>query len=215
MMPFQHTRFGILRHSITEWNRCRRIQGQWDSPLTEDGKTLAMTWGHALKPVSWNRMLCSDLPRARKTAELINRTLDIPVMPDSRLRELDWGQWTGKTLEQLKMESSDLWKAMRRSEWEFCPPGGESYQNVWKRGQAALAEASGRWPGDTILVITHEGMIKSLVYHHTTLSDYTGAPPRLAAYHLHFLTFGNGKLSVQKLNGLDLSPREEGLTEQE
>ena len=103
MMPFQHTRFGILRHSITEWNRCRRIQGQWDSPLTEDGKTLAMTWGHALKPVSWNRILCSDLPRARKTAELINRTLDIPVMPDSRLRELDWGQWTGKTLEQLKM----------------------------------------------------------------------------------------------------------------
>ena len=200
------TCFGLLRHSVTEWNQSRRIQGQSDSPLTLTGETLALQWGRLLAGNSWSRIISSDLGRARKTTELINRTLNLPVTLDSRLREKDWGQWTGKTMAQLKTEVADTWAKQIQSEWDFCPPGGESFQSVWKRGREALAAASANWPGEKILVVSHEGMIKSLIYHESTLSDFLKDGQCLMPYHLHRLTFLSGRLAVENLNFLNLSP---------
>jgi broad specificity phosphatase PhoE len=199
------TCFGLLRHTVTEWNQSRRIQGHCDSPLTLSGETLALRWGHLLAGNTWNRILSSDLGRARKTAELINQTLNLPVSLDFRLREKDWGNWTGKTMPQLKLEFADIWTKGIPSEWDFCPPGGESFQSVWKRGREALAEASVSWPGDKILVVTHEGMIKSLIFHESTQSDFLMDGQRLMPYHLHCLTFSSGWLTVERLNYLNLS----------
>lgn len=200
------TCFGLLRHTVTEWNLIRRIQGHADSPLTLTGKTLALHWGQLLAGSSWNRILSSDLGRARKTTELINQALKIPVTLDSRLREMDWGKWTGKTITQIKMDFADIWAEQMLSEWNFCPPGGESFQSVWKRGLESLAAASDCWPGENILVVTHEGMIKSLIYHESTLSDFLKDAQRLKPYYLHRMTFLNGRLAVDRLNYLNLSP---------
>jgi broad specificity phosphatase PhoE len=200
------TCFGLLRHSMTEWNMSRRIQGQSDSPLTLKGETLALQWGRLLAGNSWSRILSSDLGRARKTTELINQTLNLPVTLDSRLRERDWGKWTGKTIAQLKNEFTDRWAKQIQYEWDFCPPGGESFQSVWKRGLEALVAASGSWSGEKILVVSHEGIIKSLIYHESTLSDFLKNGQCLMPYHLHCLTFLSGRLAVERLNFLNLSP---------
>ena len=205
MILHPETFFGLLRHTITEWNQSRRIQGQSDSPLTLAGETLALQWGRLLAGNTWSRILSSDLGRARKTTELINWTLKLPVTFDFRLREKDWGNWTGKTMAQLKMEFTDIWAKQIQSEWDFCPPGGESFQSVWKRGWEALAAASGSWPGEKILVVTHEGVIKSLIYHESTLSDFLKEGQCLMPYHLHCLTFLSDRLAIERLNFLDLS----------
>ena len=200
------TCFGLLRHTITEWNQSRRIQGQSDSPLTLTGEELALRWGQLLSGNFWNRILSSDLGRAQRTTELINQTLNLPVTLDSRLRERDWGLWTGKTMAQIKTGSADLWAKQMPSAWDFCPPGGESFQSVWKRGREALATASKCWPGENILVVTHEGMMKSLIYHESTLSNFPKDGRFLMPYHLHRLTFSSDRLAIELLNFLDLSP---------
>jgi broad specificity phosphatase PhoE len=205
MILHPETCFGLLRHTITEWNQGRRIQGQFDSPLTLAGETLALQWGRLLAGKSWSRILSSDLGRAIKTTELINRTLKLPVTLDFKLREKDWGNWTGKTMAQLKMEFPDIWAKHKPSEWDFCPPCGESFQSVWKRGREALAAASCSWPGESILVVTHEGVIKSLIYHESTLSDFLKEGQCLMPYHLHNLTFLCDRLEIKRLNFLDLS----------
>jgi len=199
------TFFGLLRHTVTEWNQIRRIQGQSDSPLTSAGEALALEWGRLLSGKSWSRILSSDLGRARKTTGLINRALNLPVSLDPRLREKDWGEWTGKTVAQLKMEFSDIWAKQMPSKWDFCPPAGESSQSVWKRGREALATASVKWPGKKILVVTHEGMIKSLIYHESTLSGVPENGQCLMPHHLHCMIFSSGGLAIERLNALDLS----------
>ncbi len=200
------THFDLLRHTVTEWNQSRRIQGQSDSPLTLTGETLALRWGRLLAGKSWSRILSSDLGRAWKTTELINQTLNLPVTLDFRLREKDWGKWTGKTMVQLKTEFAEIWAKEMPSEWDFCPPGGESSQSVWKRGLEALAVASGNWPGEEILVVTHEGMIKSLIYHESTLFGLINEGHCLMPDHLHRVTYLSGRLAIERLNYLNLSP---------
>jgi broad specificity phosphatase PhoE len=206
MTDHPKTCFGLLRHAVTEWNQCRRIQGQADSPLTLTGEALALQWGQRLAESSWSRILSSDLGRAWKTTEQINRTLNIPVTLDPRLREKNWGEWTGKTMAQLKVEFADIWTKKIPSEWDFCPPGGESFQCVWKRSREALAAASECWPGEKILVVTHEGVIKSLIYHESTQSEFVMDGQGLMPYYLHRLTFLGGRLAIERLNYLELSP---------
>ncbi|MDD4072981.1 MAG: histidine phosphatase family protein, partial [Desulfobacterales bacterium] len=101
-------RFGLVRHAPTEWNREKRIQGRRDVLLTPEGEELARAWGQRLSRLSWDAMCSSSSQRALKTAELMNQHLKIPLAADDRLREQNWGSWTGKTLAQIQKEAPDL-----------------------------------------------------------------------------------------------------------
>ena len=199
------TRFGLIRHARTEWNFEKRIQGQQDTPIAPEGEKQAGKWGKLLKPFGWNRILSSDTGRALKTAELINETLRIPIHPEPRLREQDWGLWTGKTVAQLRQENPTLLSEQEASGWGFCPPGGEVLETVWQRSRQALLEAAGKWPGMQILVITHEGVIKSLIYRFNSHQVLRNEPHLLRAWHLHLLIHDRKGLRLEKINALGLT----------
>ena len=67
--PYKITRFGLIRHAQTVWNREKKIQGHSDSPLTADGENQAGRWGMILQQYSWDRILASDTGRALETAK--------------------------------------------------------------------------------------------------------------------------------------------------
>jgi broad specificity phosphatase PhoE len=93
---------------------------------------------------------------------------------------------------------------MEAHPWSFCPPGGENRVRVFERGVAALGEAAGRWPGEKILVVTHEGMIKSLVYRIT--ESLPGGPGAflIKPDHLHRLCWVDGAVAVEQVNAVAL-----------
>ena len=196
------TRFGLVRHAQTRWNREKIIQGQSDSPLTSDGKIQALRWGQILRQFSWDRILASDIGRAVETAKLINKAINISLQTDSRLREQDWGQWTGKTISQLKTDTPRQLDAQVRAGWDFCPPGGEDRRRVLERSQQALLEAAAKWPGDEILVVTHEGVVKSLIYHLCGRKYLPGEPAIIKPYQLHRLAHDQGELRLEELNAM-------------
>ena len=204
--PYKISRFGLIRHAQTVWNREKKIQGYSDSPLTAEGKLQASRWGKILDQFSWNRLLASDTGRALATAEIINAYLKLPMAIDSRLKEQDWGQWVEKTFPQIEAEAPQVLDEQIHAGWDFCPPGGEDRKSVLKRSQRALQEASDRWPGENILVVTHEGVIKSLVYHLSSRKFLPSEPPLLKSYQLHWLGHDSDGLRLEAANALALAP---------
>jgi probable phosphoglycerate mutase len=198
------TRFGLIRHARTVWNQAKRIQGQSDSPLIPDGEKQAKQWGPILKEHQWDRILASDLGRALQTAALVNDALKLAIQTDSRLREQNWGNWTGKTLAQVKIKALRHLEDHVQSGWRFCPPGGEDRNSVWLRSQTALLEAAKNQPGATMLVITHEGVIKSLIYRLCNRQFLPSEPPLIRPLHLHWLVYDRSGLRVEKINALAL-----------
>ena len=198
------TRFGLIRHAQTIWNREKRIQGQNDSPLTNEGKQQAEKWGEILSPISWDRILVSDIGRAFETATRINRLLQIPMTSEKRLREQNWGQWTGKTVREIKSGDPLLLAKQTRAGWKFCPPDGEDRVSVSQRSQTALSEAAAHWPAETILIVTHEGVIKSLIYHLSGRKFVPEEPPLIKSMHLHWLLHDPKGLRIGELNALPL-----------
>lgn len=205
MSAISVTRFGIIRHAPTDWNEEKRIQGQHDTSLSVTGLSLAKQWGRELAGLGWDRILCSDLERSKKTAELINLTLQLPVATDSRLREQGWGEWSGTILTALKKEHPKLVRAQERRGWDFCPPGGESRREVLQRSMRALLAASVAWPEKNILVVCHGGVIKCLLYHLLQRLFLPEEPAVLHPYNLHLLTIHGEMLSLTGLNDLQLS----------
>ena len=199
------TPFGLMRHAPTEWNRDKRLQGQNDSPLLPDSEALAHEWGRRLFPLGWERILASDLGRARRTAELVNRTLNLPLEVDARLREIDWGRWTGLRLNDLAAVAPEQFSNLDSEGWTFRPPGGEDRLEAWRRSREALRDAGNRWPGRRILVVTHFGIIKCLVYRLTRRRFVPDEPALLRPAHLHQMALRNGGLVVDRVNALSLN----------
>ena len=205
-MPTEETstRFGLIRHAETVWNRESRIQGHGDSPLTASGKMEADRWGLALSRISWDRIVGSDLGRAVATAEIINNHLQIPVEADTRLREQDWGEWTAEPAEKIKNEELHKLDVAKRSGWQFCPPGGEDRIKVWQRSHNALVAAARKWPGNNILVITHEGVIKNLIYRLCNRLYEPDEAALIKARHMHWFVIQNRGLQLDRINALRL-----------
>ncbi len=198
------TRFALMRHAETVWNREKKIQGHGDSPLTDRGKREADRWGAELSRFSWDRIIGSDLGRAVNTAVIINHHLQIPLETDRWLREQDWGEWTAKSIDKIQSEELLKLDEDQRSGWQFCPPGGEDRISVWQRSHNALVIAARKWPGTTILVVTHEGVIKNLIYRLCNRFYAPGEASLIKARHMHWFVIQNKGLRLDQINALQL-----------
>jgi probable phosphoglycerate mutase len=136
----------LVRHGETEWNRERRIQGRFDSPLTERGVAQAHAIGRLVQKLpeaASARIVASPLGRATRTAGIIARHL--PVRPeltiDRRLREISAGSWDGLTFRDIELRSPGTFDGDGRYEWNFRAPGGETYDSFAARVAEWLSEA--------------------------------------------------------------------------
>lgn len=153
--------FGIIRHAQTTMNLAGKIQGQLDSPLTNEGIEMARRWGKALMRYKWDLILSSDLGRTVKTAQLINESLNIPLIFLSELREQSWGRWSGLTLEEIYRTDKaylDQWDF--ENDWNYAPPDGESRMEVINRAQNRLKKYADEKSSGRILVVTHAGVMR-------------------------------------------------------
>lgn len=109
-------------------------------------------------------MVTSPAPRARKTADIINQQLALKIEVVDDLREQDWGSWEGMTWAEITKNSGDSLQQQIDRGWSFRPPEGESRAEVRDRVRSAIVSCAAKFSGEQILVITHQGVIKSLIY---------------------------------------------------
>ena len=88
----------LIRHGQTHWNQQRRIHGWLDSSVTE--KALLQLQNMQLPVLNDPLIFCSDLGRAKQSAEIIARKLALPITIDSRLRERNFGVLQGQVIDQ-------------------------------------------------------------------------------------------------------------------
>jgi len=148
------TELYLVRHGETDWNRARRIQGTTDIPLNATGREQAATTGRMLRRRGWDGIYASPLSRALETARIIagETGLGEPVaIPD--LVERDYGDAEGLTWEQIE----------RRYPEGVRVPGRESREAVALRVVPALLRLAAEHPGESILVVSHGGAIRSVL----------------------------------------------------
>lgn len=151
------TSFYFLRHAPTAWNGEKRMQGRTDVPLTE-ASIAALS---ELSVDSFYRQLpvfASPATRALQTAQALG--LSTPT-EQSALLEMDWGDWEGQTVAELRQQLGDEMARNEDRGLDFRPTSGESPREVqsrvlkWMRTLGAANSVS--------MIVTHKGVIRSVL----------------------------------------------------
>jgi probable phosphoglycerate mutase len=160
-----HTKLVLVRHGETKWNVEQRIQGQGDSPLTEEGIDQARAIGRRLAAERFDRIVSSDLGRAMQTAREIARLTGHGVTPDARLRERHFGDGEGLTYAQIDAKYPGAFSRVREVDPDFAIPNGESRRQFHERAVSALVALAEEHRGEALVVVTHGGVLATLYRH--------------------------------------------------
>lgn len=153
----------LVRHGETEFNSSLRYWGKTDVELGPKGLRQAEQLRDRLATEKINCVYSSELKRAAVTARTIASMHGIKVINRPELNEINFGQVEGLTFEEIKIkypEVSRMW--MQRSP-ELAYPGGESLASLEKRVAEFKTVLLGHSPQETILIVAHSGILRSLI----------------------------------------------------
>ncbi len=145
----------LIRHTSTWWNEQGRIQGRSDISISDSGRSSAETWilPDEIREAYW---FSSPLLRTRQTASI----LGVKTKTDERLIEMNWGEWEGQSLQQLRDTHGESMQKNESLGLDFHPPGGESPRLVQHRIMPWLAFVGGM--DRSVAAVTHRGVIRAV-----------------------------------------------------
>jgi glucosyl-3-phosphoglycerate phosphatase len=169
------TRILLVRHGATEWNLAKRAQGQADIGLTDVGRKQALRLVDVLREYKIDAIYSSDLSRAVDTAKPLAESRGLEIEVDRDLREIDQGEWTGLTTDEIRARWPDRWGPARHYN---ARPGGESPNDVRKRGLTAMRRIVEKHPNGCIVLVSHGGTIRWIVAESMGYNDRSSAQLR-------------------------------------
>ncbi|CCB74107.1 MULTISPECIES: bifunctional RNase H/acid phosphatase [Streptomycetaceae] len=198
------TTFVLLRHGETPLTPQKRFSGSGggDPELTDKGRWQAERAAEALAARgSVQAVVTSPLARCRETAAIVAGRLGLEVVVEDGLRETDFGAWEGLTFAEVRERHPADLDAWLNSAKAAPTGGGESFTTVSRRVAAARDRLLARYPGMTVLLVSHVTPVKTLV------RLALGAPPEslfrmdLSAGSLSAVAYyADGNASVRLLN---------------
>ena len=158
------TRLVVIRHGETEWNIQNRFQGHLDSKLTLPGIKQAEAIADILKGEAYDVIYSSDLERAKHTAEIIARKLNMRVSTEKDLREINLGVMQGLKKDEFIIKYPEV-ISNYHADPEYVIPGGESKLQLYNRVTGILAKIIRKHKYHNILLVAHGGVLDCIIRH--------------------------------------------------
>ena len=173
----------LVRHGETDWNLAHRIQGNTDVPLNRTGRAQARAAGRLLAGREWIAIVASSLSRARDTASIIAAELGLPEPTTlDALMERNYGSAEGLSYSEIDA----------RFPGDTPVPGRETREEVVERVLPALLHLAERHRDQSVIVVTHGGVIRSLL----NVIDPHGRHPKITNGSIHSFRHEDGAFAL-------------------
>ncbi|MBU2621794.1 MAG: alpha-ribazole phosphatase [Proteobacteria bacterium] len=152
----------IIRHGLTVNAKEKRYTGHLDVNLSQEGEEQMERLAFHLSTSANNSLdsvYCSDLIRAKRSAEIIGWAFGIKkpiIVPD--FRECSFGHWEGLTFDEIMQTYPEEFDAWAKSPLEFMPIGGESIMDVRSRVMPFFNNIVAENRGKKIAIVAHGGV---------------------------------------------------------
>lgn len=149
------TRIYFIRHAEAEGNLYRRVQGQYDSLVTDRGRLQIQALAKRFQDVPVDAVYSSDLYRTRLTASAVYKSHGLPLRTDPGLREVRMGEWEDKPWGLVAREDRQQLTYFNTNDPRWQAPGGENFQELRERLVGTLTKLAIQHDGETIVVVSH------------------------------------------------------------
>lgn len=154
----QGVRLILLRHGETHHNAAGIYQGHLDTELSERGISQAAAAAAALAHLPLTRIVSSDLRRAADTAAALGQVTSLPVQHDPRLREIDVGDWTGRSHSDVVSDWPEATQALGAGVDVRRGGRGERVHDVSVRTHHIALEVAACASADEVAVLVTHGV---------------------------------------------------------
>ena len=154
----------VVRHCSTRYSEEKIYCGNTDAPLSEAGRIEAERLAEAMKDRHIDLVLASPLMRARDTASAIVGDKNIPVLYDDRLKERNFGDFEGTSVEGTEGKKC-------RYSFAIKYPSGESNLQVAARIYAFLDEIRAKYAGKNIVIVSHGSVCRLIRSYFMDMTD--------------------------------------------
>lgn len=157
-------RLVFVRHGVASSVEGRCI-GHTDVPLSAAGADSVRVL--QLGEFKVSAIVCSDLRRARESADIIASSISLEPTNDARLREMNFGEWDGREWSELQRSDGDRLGRWMENWRHASPPAGESVDEIVGRVSECLRDIRERFQTDdnqeaqTVVVVAHAGSIRA------------------------------------------------------
>jgi probable phosphoglycerate mutase len=152
----------LVRHAAHVWQD-RVVVGRAPGVSLGPGSADQLAWlARRFGRERLDAVIASPVERARTTAEAVAAPQGLVVEVDDDLNEIDFGDWTGKPVEELAADPEwEIWCA--RKSLARAPGGGESVAEVQARMARVLERVRRTRDGQAVALVSHGDPIKALV----------------------------------------------------
>lgn len=162
------TQLLFVRHGQTVANTEGRWTGWGTTELTELGQAQIRAVARRLLESAGDHVAVytSPLPRASATAAAIGSALELPPIPVDGLREINFGDLDGITLEEMEERYPELHARWQdKADVNFAWPGGEMRADFYQRVSATCSDILSRHAEGSVVVVSHGGTLRSCLAH--------------------------------------------------
>ncbi|MCC7164760.1 MAG: histidine phosphatase family protein [Anaerolineae bacterium] len=149
------TRFILIRHGETEWNKTERYRGRSDIPLNEIGILQAQKIATHLAAHKLDAVYASPLPRAIQTAKPLADSHNLEIQITADLLDIDYGAWEGMAREDIREKYPALHDKWVKTPGRVEFPGGESIRQVRLRVDKLFNKLCDDHLGETVALVSH------------------------------------------------------------
>jgi broad specificity phosphatase PhoE len=179
--PACESKLIVARHGRTEWNATGRYQGHADIPLDTEGEIQAVTLAGAIAPLGPDRLVVSDLTRARQTMAPLAATTGLEPHVDPRLRELDVGKWEGLTSAVVRERFPDDFASWTAG-GDRMGSGGETRADGARRAADAIVEHLEAAGAGRLVVVVSHGLVLRLAVDELRIRGIVDLPERAPSF---------------------------------
>ena len=157
------TRFILMRHGQTQWNREERFRSRADLALDATGKKQAEAAAIRLKEARAVAIYCSPLRRALQTAKIVGEKLNLPVQTLEGLIDLDFGSFEGLSEAEATQQYPELYRLWLQRPHEVRFPGGEALEDIRQRVVPAVEQLAAQYKDQTVILVSHKVVCQLLM----------------------------------------------------
>lgn len=154
-------RIYFVRHGETTYSQTGGFCGAIDPELTPAGSQMAEQFAATYAKLPWNAVYVSPMKRTIATAKPLCDAVGIEMQLRDGLREIKYGDWEGKTVEEVKKDyEEDYINWLTEPAWNAPTNGGETSVEIASRSSLVIAEIQEKYKSGNVLVVSHKATIR-------------------------------------------------------
>ena len=163
MDDYTVTTVDILRHGRTTADEI--LRGRIDVPLSGEGyqQMRDRVSPYMQESFPWQQLVSSPLQRCANFARDLAEAHGAELAIDQGFLEMDFGDWDGRSFEELQRENPELFAKIWRQPHKYSPPNGESFELFSRRITQAWEQLLEQHQGKHVLLVCHGGVIRALL----------------------------------------------------